>query len=255
MTREVVSVPPTAPQDEVARLVSKYGFNALPVVTDGKPLGIITADDVIDVLVARETEAALRMGGVEVPTEPWERGKLDYFGSSVVHMVRSRIGWLLLLFVTETLTGTVLRHFEDELAKVVALSFFIPLIIGTGGIAGSQTVSTIIRALALGQVKTRDAIRVLLKETSSGFLLGAILCVVAGLRSLFWGTGPQLALVVGLTILAVCAWANIIGALVPILAQKLKVDPTVVSAPMISTVVDATGLAIYMLIAKVVLKL
>jgi magnesium transporter len=255
MTREVVSVPPDASEDEVARLVSKYGFNALPVVADGKAIGVITADDVIDVLVARETESALRMGGVEVSREPWERGALDYFGSSVFRVVRTRIWWLLLLFVTETLTGTVLRHFEDELAKVVALSFFIPLIIGTGGNAGSQTVSTIIRALALGQVRTRDALRVLFKETSSGFLLGVILCVVAAARSLLWGTTPKLALVVGLTILAVCAWANIIGALVPIVAQKMKIDPTVVSAPMISTVVDATGLAIYMLIAKVVLDL
>jgi magnesium transporter len=255
MTREVVSVDPGTPQDEVARVVSKYGFNALPVVEEGRAIGVITSDDVIDVLVARETEAALRMGGVGVSAEPWERGALDYFGSSIVQVVKSRIGWLLLLFVTETLTGTVLRHFEDELAKVVALSFFIPLIIGTGGNAGSQTVSTIIRALALGQVKAKDAMKVLFRETSSGLLLGAVLCVVAAARSLLWGTGPQLALVVGLTILAVCAWANIIGALVPIVAQRWKIDPTVVSAPMISTVVDATGLAIYLLIAKVVLKL
>lgn len=99
---------------------------------DGRPLGIVTADDVIDLLVARETEAALRMGGVGVGAEPWERGSLDYFATPITRVVRSRIGWLLLLFVAETLTGTVLRHFEDELAKVVALSFFIPLIIGTG---------------------------------------------------------------------------------------------------------------------------
>jgi magnesium transporter len=149
----------------------------------------------------------------------------------------------------------VLRHFEDELAKVVALSFFIPLIIGTGGNAGSQTVSTIIRALALGQVRVQDALRVLWRETSAGFLLGALLCVVAGLRSMLWGTGPQLALVVGLTILAVCAWANIVGAVVPLVAERFQIDPTVVSAPFITTVVDGTGLAIYMLIAKAVLHL
>ncbi len=256
MTEEVVSVGPDTPQDEVARLVAKYGFNALPVVApDGKALGVVTVDDVVDVLVARETESALRMGGVTTAAEPWERGVLDYFGTSVLHVVRHRIGWLLLLFVTETLTGTVLRHFEDELAKVVALSFFIPLIIGTGGNAGSQTVSTIIRALALGQVRMRDALRVFLRESATGLCLGALLCIVAVLRSLFWGTGPSLALVVGLTILAVCAWANIIGSLVPLVAQRFRIDPTVVSAPMIATVVDATGLAIYMLIAKVVLKL
>jgi magnesium transporter len=153
------------------------------------------------------------------------------------------------------MTGTVLRHFEGELAKVVALSFFIPLIIGTGGNAGSQTVSTIIRALALGQVRVKDALKVLIRETSAGFLLGILLCIVAGLRSLLWGTGPSLALVVGITIMAVCAWANIVGSMVPLMAQKLKIDPTVVSAPMITTVVDATGLAIYLLVAKAVMKI
>jgi magnesium transporter len=255
MTSEVISVPPEAAQDEVARLVSKYGFNALPVVNaEGRILGIITVDDVVDVLVQSETQAALRMGAVAAD-EPWSRGVLDYFGTSIVRVVRRRLGWLLLLFVAETFTGSVLRHFEDELGKVVALSFFIPLIIGTGGNAGSQTVSTIIRALALKQVRVADALRVLVRETSAGFLLGGLLCLVAAARSMLWGTGPQLALVVGLTILAVCAWANIVGALVPLAAEKFRIDPTVVSAPFITTVVDGTGLAIYMMIAKVVMHL
>ena len=246
MTADVVSVTPETDQGEVARIVAKYGFSALPVVdTSDRIIGVITADDVIDLLVTRETQAALRMGGVSAE-EPWSRGVLDYFGTSIFRVVRSRIGWLLLLFVAETFTGSVLRHFEGELAKVVALSFFIPLIIGTGGNAGSQTVSTIIRALALEQVRVRDVVRVMWRETASGFLLGALLCVIAALRSLLWGTGPQLALVVGLTILAVCGWANIVGALVPLTADKLKIDPTVV---------DGTGLAIYMLIARFVLKL
>jgi magnesium transporter len=161
----------------------------------------------------------------------------------------------MLLFVAATFTGSVLRYFENELASVVALSFFIPLIIGTGGNAGSQTVSTIIRALALKQVRSRDVRRVLLRETSAGFILGALLCLVAALRAMLWGTGPELALVVGLTILAVCAWANIVAALVPIVAEQFKIDPTVVSAPFITTIVDGTGLAIYMIIAKVILDL
>lgn len=256
MTREVVSANPSTPQDEVARLVSKYGFNALPVVdADNRILGIVTVDDVVDVLVAGETEAMLRMGGVAAAEEPGGHGLVSYFGTSIIRVVRMRLGWLLLLFVAETMTGSVLRYFEDELAKVVALSFFIPLIIGTGGNAGSQTVSTIIRALALGQVRLRDTWRVLLRETSSGFLLGALLCIFAVLRTLLWKSGPQLAMVVGLTILSVCAWANIIGSVIPLLAQRFRIDPTVVSAPLITTLVDATGLAIYMLIAKVILHL
>ncbi|MGZ8829862.1 MAG: magnesium transporter, partial [Thermoanaerobaculia bacterium] len=201
------------------------------------------------------TESLLRMGGVAAGDEPWNRGFMNYFGTSVVRVVRMRLGWLLLLFVAETMTGSVLRYFEAELAKVVALAFFIPLIIGTGGNAGSQTVSTIIRALALGQIRQRDAWRVLVRETTSGFMLGALLCIFAVLRTLLWKSGPQLSLVVGLTILAVCAWANIVGSVIPLLAQRFHIDPTVVSAPLITTLVDATGLAIYLLIAKVILHL
>ncbi len=255
MTREVVAVSAETPQEDVARLVSQYSFNALPVVgADRRLLGIITVDDVLDVLVERENAAALRLGGVA--TDPAEELRpFDYFGDPLWRVVRSRIGWLLLLFLAETLTGSVLRHFEGELAKVVALSFFIPLIIGTGGNAGSQTVSTIIRALAVGQITPRDGVRVLFRETASGFLLGALLCIFATLRTLLWGVGFQLALVVGLTMICVCLWANVVGAVVPLAAQRLKIDPTVVSAPLITTVVDATGLAIYLLIARAMLHL
>jgi len=254
MTREVVTARAETPQDDVARLVSKYSFNALPIVDSHHCiLGIVTVDDVIDVLVAGETEAMLRMGGVAAEQDP--SASTTYFDTSIFRVVRMRFGWLLLLFVAGTLTGNVLRYFEGEMAQVIALSFFIPLIIGTGGNAGSQTVSTIIRALALGQVRLRDVRRVLLRETTAGLLLGALLCVFAIIRALLWKSGPHLSLVVGLTILSVCLWANIIAALVPMLAQKLRIDPTVVSAPMITTLVDATGLAIYLLIAKAVLKL
>jgi magnesium transporter len=240
MSHDVISVQPTAPQEEVARLVAKYGFNAMPVVSeDGKALGVVTVDDVVDVLVARETE---------------EKHEFEYFGAPLSRVVRSRLGWLLLLFLAGTLTGSVLKHFEGELSKVVALSFFVPLIIGTGGNAGSQTVSTIIRAMALKQVKVKDALRVSLREMSSGLILGGILCVVAVGRVTLWGVGPGLALTVGLTVLAVCVWANAIAALVPLLAERFDFDPTVASAPLITTLVDATGLAIYMLIAKAVLS-
>lgn len=253
MTREVVTALAEMPQDEVARIVSKYSFNALPVVDpQHRILGIVTVDDVVDVLVSGETEAALRMGGVAA--EDVDTG-MNYFGTSIFRVVRMRIGWLLLLFVAGTLTGNVLRHFEHEMTKVVALAVFIPLIIGTGGNAGSQTVSTIIRALALGQIRLRDARRVLLREMSAGLLLGLLLCGFAIVRALLWKSGPQLSLVVGLTILSVCLWANVIAALVPLLAQRFRVDPTVVSAPLITTLVDATGLAIYLIIAKIVLDL
>jgi magnesium transporter len=137
----------------------------------------------------------------------------------------------------------------------VALSFFIPLLIGTGGNTGAQTVSMLIRGLALGDVRARDLWRVIRREMLSGLLMGGLLGGIAFGRALLWHTGASLALVVGLSIIAICTWANTIGALIPMVAHRLKIDPAVVSAPLITTLVDATGLAIYFLIAKVVLRL
>jgi magnesium transporter len=251
MVTDLITVTPEMDQEEVARLVSHYDILAVPVVTQkGQMLGIVPVDDVIDVLVSETTEDILRFGGMEA-------GAIDqpYFSVSIPTAVRKRIGWLLLLFLAETLTGTVLRLFESELAQVVALSFFIPLLIGTGGNTGSQTVSTIIRGLALGEVQWHDIWRVIRREIFSGLLLGTLLGLVAFGRTLLWGSGMDIALVVALTVLVICVWANTIGSLIPMFAYKLKVDPAVVSAPLITTLVDATGLAIYLLIAKMILGL
>jgi magnesium transporter len=248
MTTKVVSVGPAEDQEVVARLVAHYDFMALPVVEDGRMLGIVTVDDVIDVLVEEGTEDQLRFGAVEagVISQP-------YFTTPIWRVVRSRVGWLLLLFVAETATGTVLRLFENELAKVVALSFFIPLLIGTGGNTGAQTVSTIIRGLALREIRLRDTTRVVLRELASGLLLGLLLALVGFGRAMVWGSGLELSLVVALTVIAIVTWANTIGSLIPLLANRLKIDPALVSAPLITTLVDATGLAIYLLIAKALL--
>ena len=251
MRTQLVTVTPETDQEEVARLVSRYDFLALPVVTpDQRMLGIVTVDDVIDVLVQESTEDVLRFAGVE-------GGIIDqpYFTVPIWHVVRRRVGWLLLLFLAETFTGSVLRLFESELARVVALSFFIPLLIGTGGNTGAQTVSTLIRGLALGEIRMKDAWRVIVRELGSGLLLGLLLGGVAFGRALLWGSSLPLAAVVGLTIVAICTWANTIGSLIPLVAQKVGVDPALVSAPLITTLVDATGLAIYLLIAKVLLGL
>ena len=171
-------------------------------------------------------------------------------------MVRKRIGWLLLLFVAETFTGTVLRHFEGELAAVVALSFFIPLLIGTGGNAGSQTVTTIIRSLALGEIRLRDAWRVLRargRHRAHGRHPDRAASRSAA-RSL-WGAHMPLAVTVAVTVLVICTWSTTVGSLIPIAAQRFGIDPAVLSAPLIATLVDATGLVIYFRIAKVFLGL
>lgn len=249
MTTKVVSAAPTDDQEVVARLVAHYNFMALPIVDRGRIVGIVTVDDVLDVLVEEGTEDQLKFGAVEpgVLNQP-------YFTTSIWRVVRSRLGWLLLLFVAETATGSVLRHFEDELARVVALSFFIPLLIGTGGNTGAQTVSTIIRGIAIREIRLRDTGRVLARELASGALLGLLLGAVGFLRAEMWGTGTELSIVVALTLVAVVLWANTVGALIPLVAQRFKVDPALVSAPLITTLVDASGLVIYLLIAKMLLS-
>jgi magnesium transporter len=249
MTKDVVTISPNDDQEIAARLIAHYNFLALPVVENGRILGIITVDDIIDVLISEGTEDQLKFGAVEpgVLNQP-------YFTTPIWRVVRSRVGWLVLLFVAETATGTVLRHFESELAKVVALSFFIPLLIGTGGNTGAQTVSTIIRGLALKEIRVRDTVRVIVREFWSGLLLGTLLGLIAFGRAELWGSGTQLSLVVALAILAICTWANTVGSLIPLVAQRFKIDPALVSAPLITTLVDATGLAIYLLIAKALLS-
>jgi magnesium transporter len=212
-------------------------------------LGIVTVDDVVDVLVEENTEDVLRFGGVEVGADQ------TYFSVPIVKRIRQRIVWLLLLFLAGTLTSGVVRLFEDELAELIVLSSFIPLLIGTGGNTGAQTVSTVIRGLALGEIRLRDSWRVLTRELGNGLLLGLLLGTIAFVWVYLWGHGAALACVVGLSIVAICTWANTIGSVVPLVARKAGIDPATVSAPLITTLVDATGLAIYLLIAKTLLGL
>jgi magnesium transporter len=253
MARDIIAVRPEVDQEEVAQLVARYDFLAMPVTTeDGRMLGIVTVDDIIDVLVHENTEDALRFGGVEGGGELLDQ---PYFTIPIPTVIRRRAGWLLLLFVAETFTGSVLRVFENELAQVVSLSFFIPLLIGTGGNTGAQTVSTIIRGIALREIRLRDTWRVILRELSSGLLLGLVLGTFGFGRALLWGSSPQFSLVIGLSVLAICAWANTIGSLIPLVAHRVGIDPAIVSAPLITTLVDATGLFIYLTIARILLGL
>lgn len=248
MDPEVISVPVGVDQEEVARIVSRYDLLALPVVDNGGLLvGVITVDDVIDVLVNEATEDIQRLGASEPLDKP-------YLETTSLTVFRKRIGWLLLLFLTETLTGTVLRHFEEELAAVVSLAFFIPLLIGTGGNAGSQTTSTIIRSLALGEMDKKNLLKPLWHESQVGFLLGLAMGIFAYFRALLWHTGTGVAVTVAVAIFVIVLWANVLGSVLPLLAHKLKIDPTVVSGPAMTTLVDATGLFIYFTIAGILLR-
>lgn len=251
MRRKPITVNALDDQEAVAKKIAKYNLLAVPVLEkDGSLVGFVTVDDVIDVLVEEQTEDLLRMAGVEP-------GALDkpYFDNPILRVVRKRIGWLLLLFVAEMFTGTVLRHYESELAAMVALSFFIPLLIGTGGNAGSQTVTTIIRSIALGEIRLKQFGRVLAREVSIGVMIGVLIGTVAFFRTLLWGQHTPMAFTVAITVLVICTWSTTVGSLIPIAAERFGVDPAVLSAPLITTLVDATGLIIYFSIAKVILHL
>ncbi len=249
MTPDVVAVPVTADQEQLAEFISRYDYFAIPVVDDdGRLLGVVTVDDALDVLAEETTEDIQRLGGSEPLDNP-------YFAVSVLQVVRKRIVWLLLLFVASLFTSTVIRSFEGLLATVVVLNAFIPLITGTGGNAGSQTVTTVIRALAVEDVRLSDVGRAWRREAAVGLILGLILGVVGALVGVLIGSDLRVGFIIGATLPVVVVWANSVATLVPLTAERLKIDPTVISAPMITTIVDGTALLIYFLIARMILGL
>jgi magnesium transporter len=253
MNEDVVSVTADTPGEEVAREISRYGLYAMPVLDRrGRMLGIVTVDDAQEVLEEAETEDVLKMGAVAGDAEA-------YLSLGVWQLVKRRVPWLLALFVAESLTGNVLRYYgqgsENEL-KMNPLTFFIPLLIGAGGNSGSQVTTTITRALAIGEVKVTDWWRVMRREILTACLSGGILGAVGFLRAwlpvpvIGWGSSINLSLVVAFTLPAIVLWSTTIGSVLPITAKRVGIDPAVMSAPFITTFVDATGLVIYFEIAK-----
>jgi len=228
--------------------MARYDLSVVPVVdTDHHLVGVITVDDLVDVLEDEATEDVQRFGG----SVPLGRPYLD---TTIVSSVGKRIGWLLLLFITGTLTGTVMSMYSELLQSVIILSTFVPLLTGTGGNVGSQTTATIIRALAVGDIHTRDALVVIWREFRTALLLGLLLAlggfVVA---QLLWHSGFEVALVVALAMLCIVVWSELAGTFLPLLAARVGIDAALVSGPLMSTVVDATGLLIYFSIASAIL--
>lgn len=249
MATGLVTVTVDTDQEVAAQTLTDYNLLALPVVDEqGRLQGIITSDDVADIIEQETTEDIERLGGSAPLEEPYLRAR-------PVHLVKKRVGWLLILFLAQAYTGTVLALYEDTLEAVTALVFFMPLLIGTGGNAGSQVVTTIVRAMGVGDVVFRDIFKILWKELQTGLMLGAAMAVAVFARALMLGVGVDIGIVVSLTILAVVIWAVTVGAVLPLILRQLRVDPAVVSAPFISTVVDGTGLLIYFSVAGVVLGL
>lgn len=244
--REPISVYATDDQEVGANVVRDHGALAVPVLDDEDRLvGLFTVDDAMRVLRIEEDEDSARSSGTSRLAKP-------YLSTSVASLVRSRIAWLLILIVAATLTVNVLDYFEASLEQVVALALFIPLLIGTGGNVGAQSAGTMIRAVAVDDVRFADLPRVVGKELATGVSLGAALAIFAYVPALFF-TDAQVALVISLSLVVVCALAATAGGLIPLLARRVGVDPAVVSAPFITTFVDATGLIVYFLIAGAVL--
>lgn len=256
MTENYVALKATDPQEEAARVMQKYDRVALPVVdSQGTMLGIVTGDDVLDVVQEAATEDIQRFGGSEALDEP-------YLKVALSEMIRKRAGWLTILFFGEMLTATAMGYFEHEISKAVVLALFIPLIISSGGNSGSQATSLVIRAMAVSEVSLRDWWRVAYREIAAGIVLG---CVLGGLAFLRIWLSPQsetmygehyrlIALTVSLSLVGVVLFGTITGSMLPFILRRLGFDPAVSSAPFVATLVDVTGLIIYFTVALAVLR-
>lgn len=241
-----VVVRATDGQEAAARVVRDHGALAVPVVdAENRLVGLFTVDDAMRILEEEESEDLARTGA----SEPLRR---PYLATSVLDLVRARIAWLLVLIVGATLTVTVLDAFEDTLAQVVTLALFVPLLIGTGGNAGAQAATTVVRAMAVGDVRFADLWRVVAREVLTGALLGTALALI-GLVPAAVLVDRDVAVVLCVALVVVCTLATTAGSLTPMVARRIGVDPAVVSAPFITTFVDATGLVVYFLVARAVL--
>ncbi|WP_008316658.1 magnesium transporter [Leptolyngbya sp. PCC 6406] len=244
MTREVVSVQTDTDQEEVAQLIQRYDFLAVPVVdTEQRLVGIITVDDVIDVLEEEATEDIYTLGGVQ-------SGGDNYFQTNLLTVARKRVMWLSVLLVTNTATTWVIRSQEAILEQVVVLAAFIPLLIGTGGNVGAQSSTVVIRGLNTNELETKGAFNVICREAIAGAFLGIMLgVVVTGWAYLLQGD-LGVAITVGISLVAIAILASTAGAALPFLFSAIGFDPALMSAPFITTVVDVLGVLIYLNLAR-----
>ena len=243
-------------QEEISKVFAENNLIALPVIdAEGHMKGIVTVHDIVDVVKEEATEDIQKIGGTEALDAP-------YLDIALGKMLRKRAGWLTILFVGEMLTANAMQFFEGEIAKAVVLSLFLPLIISSGGNAGSQASTLVIRAMALSEVRLRDWWRVMQREFIAGLALGGILAFIGFLRVYFWPHalqiyGPHYVLIgvtVSLGVLGVVTWGTLIGSFLPFVLKRVGLDPASASAPMVATLVDVTGLLIYFGLASVILK-
>lgn len=250
MNDDIISVNTLMDQEKVAEIIKEYDINSVPVVdSENKLVGIITIDDVIDIIEEETTEDIEKMNAI-LPTEK------SYLKLSIFDIWKSRIPWLLLLMVSATFTGKIIQHYEESLATMVILTAFIPMIMDTGGNAGGQASATIIRSLSLNDVEFSDIIRVIFKELRVSFFIGLTLAAANFLKLIFIDkVTSKVALVVCSTLVLTVCVAKVIGCSLPMIAKKLKFDPAVMASPFITTIVDAVSLFIYFRIAVTVLNI
>jgi magnesium transporter len=255
MAEKLITVPEQMNQEDVSRKFSRYGLTAIPVVdVKNRIKGIVTVDDVTHVMEEETTEDIQRFGGMAALDAP-------YFQISFVQMIKKRAGWLSLLFLGEMFTATAMGFYQSEIERAVVLALFIPLVISSGGNSGSQASTLIIRAMALGEIRLRDWWRVLLRETSSGVVLGGILGVIGLLRILIWPAsqslyGDHYVLIgssVACSLVGIVLWGTVSGSMLPFILKRLGLDPATASAPAVATLVDVTGIVIYFTVAGLIL--
>lgn len=249
MTTNFVSVITTDDQEEVAKVLADYDLNAIPVVDkDKKLVGIITVDDIVDVIHEEATEDVYKMAGIEAPDEP-------YFSTRFFVLGRKRALWLVILLVTSYLSSVVLKHFSPILEIVIPLAFFIPMLTGTCGNTGMQSATLIIRGLATGEIRMKDFLRLFTREIFMGGFLGIILGLFAFVRARFIDVDPFVGIAVGTAVFISVISANIIGTILPLILKRLKIDPAISAGPFISTIIDVTSLIIYFKIAQLIFNI
>ncbi len=253
MTREVVSAHTGDDQEDIARMIQRYDFLAVPVVdTEDRLVGIITVDDVIDILEEEATEDIYALGGLQ-------SGGDNYFQSNLLDVARKRVVWLSVLLLTNTVTTAVIRSQEDIFEKVVVLASFIPLLIGTGGNVGAQSSTVVIRGLNTDEIQLKNAIQVIRREAIAGAFLGLMLGIVVTVWAYFLQGGTEsalpVAITIGISLFGISVLASSAGAVLPFLFQSLKLDPALMSAPFITTVVDVLGVLLYLNLARYILGL
>ncbi|HHT51404.1 MAG TPA: magnesium transporter [Eubacteriaceae bacterium] len=250
METDIVYVHTHDDQEEVAHIFKKYDFMALPVVdNEDRLIGIITFDDILDVIDQESTEDFQRMAAIQ-PSET------EYLKTSIFILSKHRITWLLILMISATFTENIIHHFETVLESVVVLAAFIPMLMDTGGNAGTQSSTLIIRGMALGEIETRDYFKVMLKELQISSLVGFVLALINFLRTYFIQKIPfNLSVTVSITLFATVVMAKIIGGILPLGARKLKLDPAIMAGPLITTVVDTASLILYFTLASIILKI